>query len=142
MFSVKNVHTAPLIHHNTTSSPVPELMSSEECPRLDGIQFENDFQHIKSQKAPLSIRYHRVLFIQTNEHSIHQDNQIIGIYKHSETNTKCKQMILWNACMKHLHDVIKCNKECKQTCCPEIVHDSVSMQLVPVMHHLPDESAG
>lgn len=75
------------------SSPVPEMMAGEERPWLGRVQFENDLQHIKSQKTPLSIWYHRVLLIQTNEHSIHQDNQVIDINKHSEThNTN-----IWNS---------------------------------------------
>lgn len=81
------------IQNTKCSSPVPEMMPGKERPWLGRVQFENDLQHIKSQKTPLSIWYHRVLLIQTNEHSIHQNNQVIDIHKHSEThNTN-----IWNS---------------------------------------------
>lgn len=75
------------------SSPVPKLMSCKEQTRLGGIELENDLQHIKSQKTPLSIWNHRVLLIQTNKHSIDQNNHIIDIYKHSETQDTKGQMM-------------------------------------------------
>lgn len=69
-------------------------MSSEEQTRLSGIEFKNDLQHIKSKKTPLGIWHHRILLIQTNKHSIDQDNHIIDVHKHSETQNKTiEQMI-------------------------------------------------
>lgn len=55
-------------------SPVPEAVFREETPGFKNIELQQDLQQVESQEKPFWVRDQWILLIETDEHSVHQDD--------------------------------------------------------------------
>lgn len=63
-------------------------MFGEERSGLEYVELQQDLQHVENQENPLRVGDHRIRLVQTNEHGVHQDDQIVSDRKGPEKYTK------------------------------------------------------